>query len=488
MPLLLPESACTPTGFRPKIATNTPNPLTREKSLVLDTFFHEEPPVRWLPEIYAERYGGTTQGFVDGLRIMSAWRHFPLKSSTHVLLKYCESDRGRKQLALLNSFSAFQVVSDHLAINAASCSSDQLKDNIYPSTDVRNDSESHGSCKADVRGDVQETRPQKKTRVMPAEPQSRLPDGDDITGLSPDVLLSNLRDGYTLPSWAKDRPMHTFKLQLRDDWGPRVTDLYEAAKTKADLDHTHVDEIALLSGILHLNKSHVGFTGQESKKISREVLQKFYTSEKEDEDIRRATDAAFLWATWVQKWKSLLLNEKIAAQRDSRDAVGSVNTEPVVEAILSSYADCKSKKITSIFFIALHVFRQYNNWAGLVSESDCLMAVVGPILNEIMALQHKTKFTCANACTSVGKTRKAQLQQDGQSRQPDVIGQTEDNRELYYGELKGLHPSIEAVNTDILRLAIFTKDSLDQLHNTLAQKLTTPLSTSVFRLSSYHRD
>ncbi|KAK3810542.1 MAG: hypothetical protein J3R72DRAFT_78610 [Linnemannia gamsii] len=225
----------------------------------------------------------------------------------------------------------------------------------------------------------------------------------------------------------------------------------------------------LLSGILHLNKSHIGFTAQESKRISREVLQKFYSPEKEDEDIQRAADAAFLWATWVQKWKSLLLNEKIAAQRDSRDAVGSVDTEPVVEAILSSYADCKSKKITSIFYIALHVFRQYNNWAGLISESDCLMAVVGPILNEIMALQHKTKFTCANACTSVGKSRKARLQQDGQSRQPDVIGQTEDNREVYYGELKGLHPSTEAVNTDILRLAIFTKDSLDQLHNTLVQ-------------------
>src|SRR5690349_8245804 len=131
MPLCIPDSACTPEGFRPKIDADAPNPLTREKSLVLDSFFHEEPPVRWLPEVYAERYGGATEGFVDGLRVMSAWRHFPLKTSTHVLLKYCESDRGKKQLALLNSFSGFQVVSDHLAINAGLCSAEQIKDNLY---------------------------------------------------------------------------------------------------------------------------------------------------------------------------------------------------------------------------------------------------------------------------------------------------------------------------------------------------------------------
>lgn len=44
--------------------------------------------------------------------------------------------------------------------------------------------------------------------------------------------------------------------------------------------------------------------------------------------------------------------------------------EPVVDAIMSSYATCKTKKITAILFIALHVFRRYNNWAILTSESD----------------------------------------------------------------------------------------------------------------------
>lgn len=55
------------------------------------------------------------------------------------------------------------------------------------------------------------------------------------------------------------------------------------------------------------------------------------------------------------------------------------------------------------------------------------------------------------------------------SHQLDVIGQTEGKEEVFYGELKGFHPKPAAVDTDILRLAISSKDSLDQLHSTLAQ-------------------
>ncbi|KAK3809739.1 MAG: hypothetical protein JOS17DRAFT_780355 [Linnemannia elongata] len=120
----------------------------------------------------------------------------------------------------------------------------------------------------------------------------------------------------------------------------------------------------------------------------------FYNQERKDEDIQRTQDAAFLWSNWVQKWKVLLLNGEAAAQRENRDPVEVVETESVVDAILASYVECKSKKITSIFFNALHVFRQYSNWLGLVSELDCLMAVVGPVLNKIMALQQKIKRTC----------------------------------------------------------------------------------------------
>lgn len=57
---------------------------------------------------------------------------------------------------------------------------------------------------------------------------------------------------------------------------------------------------SLLSGILHLNKSHIGFTEQENKAISREVLETFYNQDRKEEDIQRAQDAAFLWSSWVQ--------------------------------------------------------------------------------------------------------------------------------------------------------------------------------------------
>ncbi|KAK3808185.1 MAG: hypothetical protein J3R72DRAFT_499332 [Linnemannia gamsii] len=287
-----------------------------------------------------------------------------------------------------------------------------------------------------------------------------------------DILLSSLRDGYSLPSWMKDRPIYTFELQLQDDWGHQVTDLYKAAKTKPHLDHTHIDEIALLSGIVHLNKSHSGFSAKDITKISTEVLVSFYSQDMEDDDMQRAQDATVLWASWL--WKSILLKEKLAAQKNNRDP-GDVDVEPVVDVIMSSYITCKTKKITSILFIALHVFRRYNSWATLTSESDCMMAVVGPILQEIMDIQHAIKFTCSNASTTAGKSRKSKLQQEGQSRQPDIVGQTRDKREVFYGELKGPHPSPAAVSTDLLRLAIFSKDSLDQLHNTL--ELGPPLVT-----------
>ncbi|KAG0220963.1 hypothetical protein BGW41_007391, partial [Actinomortierella wolfii] len=208
-----------------------------------------------------------------------------------------------------------------------------------------------------------------------------------------DVLFSSLQDGCTLPAWAKDRPLFQFKLRLQEDWGPRVTELYETAKRKAVLDHTHVDEIALLSGIVHINKRHIGFSEQELKTITANVLEMFYTQEMKEEDIRRAQDATLLWAIWVQKWKMLAMNEKIAVQRGNRDPVDSIETEPIVEAIFSSYTECKDKKITPILHIALHVFRELNSWASLVSESDCLMAVVVPILKEVMAVQHEIKFT-----------------------------------------------------------------------------------------------
>ncbi|KAF9188112.1 hypothetical protein BGZ49_003979 [Haplosporangium sp. Z 27] len=286
------------------------------------------------------------------------------------------------------------------------------------------------------------------------------------SGSLQDILLSNLQDGKCVPKWAINRPLYIFKLKLREEWGPRVTNLYEAAKTKPVLDHTHIDEIALLSGIVHLDQTHVGFTPMEMSKIMGEVLQTFYTKEMEETDMQRAEDASILWAEWVKKLRLLELKEKLEAQRVGRSPV-DVDLDSVLETISSSYAECKAKNITSIYFIAHYIFRHYNNWSMLSSESDCMVSVVSPILREIMGVQHKIKFTCANFCTSSGRTRKVKLEQDGQSRQPDVIGQTQDGSEVFFGELKGTRPSSESVNTDILRLAIFSKDSLDLFHNNL---------------------
>jgi len=60
-----------------------------------------------------------------------------------------------------------------------------------------------------------------------------------------DILFGSLQDGGTLPAWAKDRPAYQFELRLQDeDWGHRVTNLYETAKMRAQLNHSNVDEIA----------------------------------------------------------------------------------------------------------------------------------------------------------------------------------------------------------------------------------------------------
>ncbi|GJJ79236.1 hypothetical protein EMPS_11640 [Entomortierella parvispora] len=499
MPLRLPESARTPKGLWPRMADDTPNPLSREKALTLDVFFHEELPIRWLPEFYAERYGGSTQGFVDGLITMSSWRHFPLKSFVHDLLTYCESDRGKEQLGLLSSYSRFQVVSDHLAVNAGSCSGDQLKENMYPFNEdgskglygqKDNGQEDRRQKKARVESSKHQPHPflskkenNQETVVVEQQPRSSRSSSDfykdrmeqeshaffNSEGSLEDIVLENLRDGRALPPWAKGSPTYKLKLKLKVDWSHQVTALYESARAKSVLDHTHVDEIALLSGILHLDKKHVGFSEQEIKSISNEVVEGFYSKEMREQDIQRAVDASTLWAGWIEKWRLILHNEKVAARKEDREPMEVISTEPLVEEILSSYAECKVKRITSIFFIALHIFRQYNNWATLVSESDCMMTAVGPILNEILTVPQRIKFTYANACTSVGKTRKARLSQDGQPRQPDVIGRTAEQGEVFYGELKGLHPKAATVNTDILRLAIFSKDTLDHLHNTLVR-------------------
>lgn len=77
------------------------------------------------------------------------------------------------------------------------------------------------------------------------------------------------------------------------------------------------------------------------------------------------------------------------------------------------------------------------------------------------------RFVSANTVTKAGQERKAILKQEGQARQPDIIGKSSEGFELLYGELKAAHPSQEDSDTDRLRIAVFTKDSLDHMESAL---------------------
>lgn len=73
MSLPLPEAACTPEAYRPRL--DMPNPFVKDKSLKLDPFFYEEDAKRWLSEVYAASHGGNTSGYLEGLRVMLTRRH-----------------------------------------------------------------------------------------------------------------------------------------------------------------------------------------------------------------------------------------------------------------------------------------------------------------------------------------------------------------------------------------------------------------------------
>lgn len=69
-----------------------PNPLSNDGM-----------PTLWPPEIFAEKHGGDTDRLVEGLRIISERRRFQQSAHEHPQLNYCEFDRGKKQLELLQS-------------------------------------------------------------------------------------------------------------------------------------------------------------------------------------------------------------------------------------------------------------------------------------------------------------------------------------------------------------------------------------------------
>ncbi|KAF9979237.1 hypothetical protein BGZ65_006706 [Modicella reniformis] len=274
-----------------------------------------------------------------------------------------------------------------------------------------------------------------------------------------EYLLQELSNGRKFPIY--DRPDYTFNLPLGErDWGPQLTSIYNTTRRKADLTHNDLNDIAVLSGVLHVDEEHQHFSKDDIQQIRRDVLQIFYTKAQE-EDVRRAKAARSHWVTWFENWSSIELSASLASEQGDKN---TLDTTPVIDSIMAAYEDCKAKNILPVLFMALHVFRKFNTWSKLRSEADCAMAMVGPILEEVLHIQHEVKFGSANFTTAHGKERKQDLGQQGTSRQPDVVGCTEGGKEIYFGELKGTHASKQDLNVDILRLTIFAKDALDHLH------------------------
>ncbi|KAK3837556.1 MAG: hypothetical protein J3R72DRAFT_525856 [Linnemannia gamsii] len=257
-----------------------------------------------------------------------------------------------------------------------------------------------------------------------------------------EYLLQALHAGEQLPRNC-GRPDYIFTLPLGGrDWGSQMTRTYDATRQKAGLTFQDLNEIAyVLSGVLHVDEEHAHFSKDEILQIRRDVLQMFYIKDQREDDLKRARFAP--------------ADEGIES---------TIDTTPVIKAIMAAYEDCESKDILPVLFIALHVFRKFHSWSRLRSDADCAMAMVGPILEEILHIQHEIKFTSANFATAHGQERKQELGQTGTSRQPDIIGCTADGKEIYFGELKGVHSTKQDINVDTLRVAIFAKDALDHLH------------------------
>ncbi|KAF8925039.1 hypothetical protein BGZ47_003514, partial [Haplosporangium gracile] len=205
-----------------------------------------------------------------------------------------------------------------------------------------------------------------------------------------EYLLQALHDGKQLPSNC-DRPDYTFTLPLGGkDWGAKMTRIYDATRQKEILTFRDLNEIAVLSGVLHVDEEHAHLSKDEILQIRRDVLQTFYTNAQQEEDLKRARAARNYWVTWCELWSSIELSVSLATDQG---AESTLDTTPVIDSIMAAYGDCKAQNILPVLFMALHVFRKFNTWSKLRSEADCAMAMVGPILEEVLQIQHEVKFT-----------------------------------------------------------------------------------------------
>ncbi|KAG0288864.1 hypothetical protein BGZ97_006655, partial [Linnemannia gamsii] len=172
----------------------------------------------------------------------------------------------------------------------------------------------------------------------------------------------------------------------------------------------------LLSGALHFDEKHASFETAEMSAITNEILHRFYTRDLQEKDLKRSVEAAALWGTW--KWGLMGQLSCLTKELGDTDEAEHMSTNDILPVLL----------------VALYVFRHFNTWSKLESESDAMSSVIVPILREFMGIQ--------------GENRKATLDHDGQARQPDIVGRTEEGHEAYYGELKGMRLSTVSPNLD----------------------------------------
>ncbi|KAG9061099.1 hypothetical protein KI688_007728 [Linnemannia hyalina] len=159
-------------------------------------------------------------------------------------------------------------------------------------------------------------------------------------------------------------------------------------------------------------------------------------------------------------WSSIELSARLVT---GQGVESTLDATPVIDSIMTAYGDSKVNNVLPVLFMTLHVFRKFSMRSKLRSEADCAMGMVGPILEEVLQIQHEIKFTSAKFTTGHGQEQKQEFGLRASSQQPDIVGYTPGGKEVYFGELKGVHATKQDVNMDILRLAMFAKDALDYL-------------------------
>ncbi|KAG0211700.1 hypothetical protein BGX31_001636 [Mortierella sp. GBA43] len=155
-----------------------------------------------------------------------------------------------------------------------------------------------------------------------------------------------------------------------------MTGIYDVARQREVLTSQDLNEIAVLSGVLHVNEEFTHFSREEILQIRRDVLRMFYTIT-QHEGLKAGSSSTRPLGNLL--WSLIELSARLATDQGKES---TLDTTPIIDSIMAAYEDCKAKNIFPILFMALHVFRKFDTWSRLRSETDCAMAMVGPILEE----------------------------------------------------------------------------------------------------------